>query len=101
MTAASFSISPGCEMPASRDSGPIEEGCGCEACGGGFSRGYLRHLFLAEEMLGPILISLHNIAHFQRLMADLRQAVVDDDWARLAANWPVLSGGTVAVADDA
>ncbi len=80
---------------------PIEAGCECPACGGGFSRGYLRHLFLAEEMLGPILVSLHNIAHFQRLMAELRQAVVDDDWARLLANWPVLGGARAAVADDA
>ena len=84
-----------------RDESPIEEGCACTACGGGFSRGYLRHLFLAEEMLGPILVSLHNIGHFQRLMAELRQAVVDDDWASLLARWPVLSGGAVAVADDA
>jgi len=52
-------------------------------------------------MLGPILVSLHNIAHFQRLMAELRQAVVDDDWARLLANWPVLGGARAAVADDA
>ncbi len=84
-----------------RSEWPIEAGCDCPACGGGFSRGYLRHLFLAEEMLGPILVSLHNIAHFQRLMAELRQAVVDDDWARLLANWPVLGGARVAVADDA
>lgn len=74
----------------SREASPIEEGCACPACGGGFSRGYLRHLFLAEEMLGPILVSLHNIAHFQRLMADLRRAVVDDDWGRIEADWPVL-----------
>lgn len=74
----------------SREASPIEEGCGCPACGGGFSRGYLRHLFLAEEMLGPILVSLHNIAHFQRLMADLRRAVVDDDWGRIETDWPVL-----------
>ncbi len=84
-----------------RDKSLIEAGCDCPACGAGFSRGYLRHLFLAEEMLGPILVSLHNIAHFQRLMADARQAVVDDDWARLTADWPVLGGADVAVADDA
>ncbi|MCC6909616.1 MAG: tRNA guanosine(34) transglycosylase Tgt [Phycisphaerales bacterium] len=84
-----------------RDESPIEAGCDCPACGESFSRGYLRHLFLAEEMLGPILVSLHNIAHFQRLMADARQAVVDDDWARLTADWPVLGGADVALAEDA
>jgi len=83
----------------STDQRPIEEGCKCPACGEGFSRGYLRHLFLAQEMLAPILVSLHNIAHFQRLMADLRRAVVDDDWGRLAAEWPVLRGCGPPAAD--
>ena len=36
---------------------------------------YIRHLFLAGEMLGPILVSLHNLRHFQRFMADLRGAI--------------------------
>ncbi len=57
-----------------RDSGPIEAGCDCVACRG-FSRGALRHFFFAGEMLGPILVSLHNIRFFQRLMADVRRAI--------------------------
>jgi queuine tRNA-ribosyltransferase len=56
-----------------RDPRPIDEECGCPVCRQ-FSRGYLRHLFLANEMLGPILLSLHNVAFYQRLMADLRAA---------------------------
>lgn len=40
-----------------------------------FSRAYLRHLFLANEMLGPILLSIHNLAYYQRLMAEIRQAI--------------------------
>ncbi len=40
--------------------GPGADECDCVACSGGFSRAYLRHLFIAGEMLGPILISLHN-----------------------------------------
>ncbi len=43
-------------------SGPIEEGCACPACGE-FSRGYLRHLLKAEEILGLRLVTLHNL-HF-------------------------------------
>jgi queuine tRNA-ribosyltransferase len=60
-----------------RDLRPIDEECGCPVCRQ-FSRGYLRHLFLANEMLGPILLSLHNVAFYQRLMADLRAACAAD-----------------------
>jgi queuine tRNA-ribosyltransferase len=56
-----------------RDSGPLEEGCGCEACR--HSRGYLRHLFMAGEMLGPMLVTMHNLTYYQRLMAEARQAI--------------------------
>lgn len=68
----------------------IEDGCDCHACAGGFSRGYLRHLFMAKEMLGPILASLHNIRHFQRLLLDIRRAIRDDAWSCLYRSWPVL-----------
>jgi queuine tRNA-ribosyltransferase len=60
-----------------RDSRPLDEECGCPVCRQ-FSRGYLRHLFQANEMLGPILLSLHNVAFYQRLMADLRSACQAD-----------------------
>lgn len=74
----------------SEDGAPIEEGCDCEACAGGFSRGYLRHLFMAGEMLGPTLASIHNIRHFQRLMADIRAAISDNLPASLERRWPVV-----------
>ena len=79
-----------------QDTGPIWPGCDCHACradpvtGGHFSRGYLRHLFMADEMLGPILVTLHNLRHFQLLMADLRRTIVADDWAAFAGRWPVV-----------
>ncbi|MFZ9881951.1 MAG: tRNA guanosine(34) transglycosylase Tgt [Phycisphaerales bacterium] len=72
------------------DKGPIDPSCDCMACAGGFSRGYLRHLFMAEEMLGPTLLSIHNLRHFQRLMLDIRAAIVDDAWSDLEVRWPVL-----------
>ena len=56
-----------------RDRQPLEEGCPCAACR--HSRGYLRHLFLANEMLGPILVSLHNLTFYQRLLAEARTAI--------------------------
>jgi len=73
------------------DDRPIEEGCDCEACGGGFSRAYLRHLFKAGEMLGPTLASIHNVRHFHLLMLDIRRAIRDDLWPSLRSDWPVLS----------
>jgi len=57
------------------DPRPLEDGCPCIACRHG--RGYIRHLFLADEMLGPILASIHNLTFYQRLVARLRQAVLD------------------------
>jgi queuine tRNA-ribosyltransferase len=60
-----------------RDSAPLESDCPCPACAN-YSRAYLHHLFLAEEMLGPILLSLHNLAFYNRLMADARRAIEED-----------------------
>jgi len=57
------------------DPRPVEEGCPCAACAGGFSRAYLHHLFKASEMLGPILLTLHNLTRYQQLMAELRAAI--------------------------
>ena len=42
------------------------------------SRSYLRHLFMAGEMLGPILLSLHNLAYYHRLMSEARAAIETD-----------------------
>ena len=55
---------------------PLEEDCPCPACR--HSRGYLRHLFVAGEMLGPVLLSLHNLTYYQRLLAGARQAIAED-----------------------
>jgi queuine tRNA-ribosyltransferase len=54
---------------------PLEEGCPCPACAGGFSRAYLRHLFQAGEILGHRLVSLHNLGHLGHLMDGARQAI--------------------------
>ncbi|MEM6854535.1 MAG: tRNA guanosine(34) transglycosylase Tgt [Planctomycetota bacterium] len=70
------------------DPRPIEPGCDCEACRN-FSRSYIRHLFQANEMLGGILVSLHNLRHFQRLLLDIRGAIRDNAWSALAQRWPV------------
>ncbi len=58
------------------DDRPLEPDCPCPACRHG--RGYLRHLFIAGEMLGPILLSIHNLTFYQRLLARLRTAILAD-----------------------
>ncbi|MCC7097218.1 MAG: tRNA guanosine(34) transglycosylase Tgt [Thermomonas sp.] len=60
---------------------PIEEGCDCVACAGGFSRAYLRHLDRCNEMLGPVLGTLHNLRYYQRLMAQMRDAIASGTFA--------------------
>ncbi len=57
-----------------RDRGPIEEGCACYACRN-FSRGYIRHLIKAKEILGMRLVSLHNLEFYARLMRRVRQTI--------------------------
>ena len=57
-----------------RDSGPLESGCECYTCRH-FSRAYLHHLFAANEMLGPILLTIHNLAYYLRLMRETREAI--------------------------
>ena len=59
------------------DTAPLEEGCPCLACTR-HNRGYLRHLFIAKEMLGPTLLSLHNLTYYQRLMSGVREAIESD-----------------------
>lgn len=57
----------------SRDPSPIEADCPCIACR--HSRAYIRHLFQADEMLGPTLLSIHNLTFYQRLMERARRAI--------------------------
>ena len=68
---------------------PLDQQCDCYTCSS-FSRGYLRHLFLVNEMAGPILLSLHNVTFFQGFMAQARQAIAEnryDSWAQQWANY--------------
>jgi len=57
-----------------RAAAPLEAGCPCTACTR-HTRAYLRHLFLADEMLGPILATEHNLVFFRRLIDDLRASI--------------------------
>lgn len=66
-----------------RDQSPLDANCPCPACQ--HSRGYLRHLFQAREMLGPILTSIHNLTYYQRIMAEARQAIEADAYTEFRA----------------
>jgi len=61
----------------------IEPGCDCSACAGGYALGYLRHLMKCDEMLGKRLVTIHNLRFYQRLLSDLRAAILDGDSARI------------------
>jgi queuine tRNA-ribosyltransferase len=72
------------------DEGSLDPTCDCETCTT-YSRGYLRHLFVAEELLGLRLLSLHNVRYLIRLAAQMRAAIGKgegalatwaDDWRR-------------------
>lgn len=69
---------------------PLEEDCPCATCQH-YSRGYIRHLFMANEMLGPILLTVHNLTFYQRLMAEARRAIEQNGFLEFAAiksrNW--------------
>jgi queuine tRNA-ribosyltransferase len=60
-----------------RDESPPDPDCSCPVCRT-FSRAYLRHLFLVNEMLGPILLSWHNVAFYQTLLREMRLAIQAD-----------------------
>ncbi|GAB0113310.1 tRNA guanosine(34) transglycosylase Tgt [Acidisoma sp. C75] len=58
------------------DGRPLDPGCACLGCRR-HVRGYLHHLFRAEEMLGPMLLTWHNLTYYQRLVAGARSAILE------------------------
>ncbi|HTT97984.1 MAG TPA: tRNA guanosine(34) transglycosylase Tgt [Rhizomicrobium sp.] len=66
------------------DARPLDPTCGCPACTR-HPRGYLHHLFKADEMLGPMLLTWHNLTYYQDLMASLRKAISDGHLASVVA----------------
>ena len=63
---------------------PLEPDCSCSACRGGYSRAYLRHLFVAGEILALRLLSEHNLALYARLLREARTAVLAGNYAEFA-----------------
>ncbi len=69
-----------------RDRAPLDRDCRCEACRL-FTRAYLRHLFVARELLAYRLLSVHNITFYLDLMARLRRAIADGSFAAFRARF--------------
>ena len=65
-----------------RDPRPLDPDCDCPTCTG-YSRGYLRHLCKTEEMLGPILLTVHNLRYFHVLLQRIRRAIEQDSLVEL------------------
>jgi queuine tRNA-ribosyltransferase len=66
-----------CNSQYKYDTAPVEEGCLCYTCRN-YSRAYLRHLFMAKELLAYRLNTIHNIYYYTRLMRDMRGAIAED-----------------------
>jgi queuine tRNA-ribosyltransferase len=66
------------------DNGPLDAACDCPACTR-HPRGYLHHLFRAREMLGPMLLTWHNLRYYSNLMSGLRGAILRGNFTAHAA----------------
>lgn len=75
-----------------QDLDPIEPGCGCYACRNGFTRSYLRHLDRCNEMLAPMLGTLHNLWYYQKLMASMREAIGEGRFEAFRASFYAARG---------
>ncbi|HEY5973047.1 MAG TPA: tRNA guanosine(34) transglycosylase Tgt [Pseudoxanthomonas sp.] len=75
-----------------QDLDPIEPGCGCYACRNGYTRSYLRHLDRCNEMLAPMLGTLHNLWYYQKLMADMRAAIARGTFAEFQRSFRAVRG---------
>lgn len=65
------------------DRGPLDAECACPTCEG-WSRAYLHHLIKSGEILGAMLMTTHNIWFYQKIMADLRQAIAETKLSQMA-----------------
>lgn len=68
------------------DFSPIEEECDCYSCKN-YTRGYIRHLINADEMLGAELLSIHNLHFLLKLAKDCRQAILNDNFKEFYDNF--------------
>jgi queuine tRNA-ribosyltransferase len=69
------------------DLSPLDPSCACPTCAGGYTRAYLRHLFIAGEILVLRLFTEHNLHLYGRLVREARAAIARGDFAGFARDW--------------
>jgi queuine tRNA-ribosyltransferase len=69
------------------DAAPLDPGCGCPACAGGYSRAYVHHLVMQHEMSGSILLSAHNVWFLLELMRRARAAIIAGTYGDFLRDW--------------
>jgi queuine tRNA-ribosyltransferase len=65
----------------------LDPTCACPTCAGGYSRSYLRHLYLAGEILVLRLFTAHNLHLYGRLVAEAREAILAGTYASFVRSW--------------
>jgi len=74
------------------DNGPLDESCDCYTCKN-YSRAYLRHLFVAGEILAMVLNTIHNVRYYMRLMEKIRAALEQNSFAEFQNKFLTTKGG--------
>lgn len=69
------------------DAGPVDPSCTCPVCTGGYSRAHIRHMVNVKEMLGGILLSMHNIYYLLDLMGRARKAIIAGAYSDFVRDW--------------
>ena len=72
------------------DHDPLDPGCTCPVCTGGYTRAYIHHLVRQREMAGSILLSMHNVYYLLDLMRRAREAIVRGEYASFVSEWDSL-----------
>jgi queuine tRNA-ribosyltransferase len=72
------------------DHDPLDPGCTCPVCTGGYTRAYIHHLVRQREMAGSILLSMHNVYYLLDLMRRAREAIIRGEYASFVSEWDSL-----------
>ena len=73
------------------DFSPLDPECDCYACTH-YTKAYLRHLINAGEMMGGMMLSLHNITYLNKLMRDIREAILQDSFTEFREKFYAKTG---------
>ncbi|MBI2309447.1 tRNA guanosine(34) transglycosylase Tgt [Candidatus Collierbacteria bacterium] len=69
------------------DNSPLSQNCECELCSGGYSKGYLHHLYWAKELLIFRLTTIHNLYVMEKLMSEIREGIAENKLEKVKRKW--------------